>query len=462
MDRSMEIVRCDRFDFVVCGGGLAGAAAALQAARAGRRVALVERYGALGGTATLGGINYLLAGRKLCEKTGKHVRVVGGIFDEWTDALIGAGHAVEPDSIDLSFNPVGWYPRMASGIVFDDDALKLLLDDTLAAAGVRMYYETETIAADRAGERVERVYVHNRDGIVALEAPLFADCTGDADVAAMLGMPFHKGREEDGLTTPATLIMHVENVDTDALVTYQNEHASPKLTEIIERLKAEGIWDFPNEIFVCMQLPQRGVFLINAMSQLRVDGTSEQSVSAALYEGRRIAARMMEIMRAYFPGFASARVRRVCDFMGIRESRRIDSLHDVTLEEALGGERYPDTVAATTYNFDLPDPLKPMYDPMMGDVKRPHAERAHTVIRIPYRALLPKGVENLIVAGRCIGCCREVMGAARITGPAVMTGQAAGMAAGLAERSFSEVDAALLRGRLFAAGVLDPDALPFP
>lgn len=459
MSLAFDSSRSDEYGFVVCGGGVAGVAAALCAARNGMSVALIERNGALGGTATLGGINYLLGGRKL--KDGKHIRTVGGIFDELTDELIAAGEAVEPDSIDMTFNPVGWYPRMASGIVFNEPAMTLLMDEKLARAGVRVYYNSDIIGADSSDGRVECVYIHNKDGIVRIAAKLFADCTGDADLCAICGFPFENGRKEDGLSTPATLIMHVENVDTQAFVSYQNAHNSPKLTEIIDRLKAAGEWDFTTNIFVCMQLPTPGVFLINAMSQVRVDGTSEASVSAALTEGRRIACRMFETVRRNFPGFENARLRRVFDFLGVRESRRIKSLHDVTLEEALSGERYPDTVAATTYNFDLPDPLKPDYDPMLGDVKKPNDEREHTVIRIPYRSLIPKGAQNLIVAGRCIGCCREVMGAARITAPAMMTGEAAGMAAALAGEDFTSVDSGELRKRLFASGVKDPDALPF-
>jgi len=258
--------------------------------------------------------------------------------------------------------------------------------------------------------------------------------------------------------------MYVSHVDGDALVTYQNQHQSPKLVEIIEQLKQKGIWTFPYEIFVTMQMVEKDIFLVNTIRQVGVDGTSEASVSKALADGRRENVRLFNIMKEYFPGFQNARIHKIADYVGVRESRRIHGDYTITVEDALSGKRYADTVAATTYNFDLPDPLKPSYDPMMGDAKRPNAARKHIVIRIPYRSLLPQGVDNLIVAGRCVSTEREVLGPVRIMGPCVMMGQAAGTAAALAKESgyeYRKVDTQRLRRMLWDAGVLDPDKLPF-
>lgn len=456
----MNVKRTDEYDLVVLGGGPAGFAAAVAAARRGCRVALVERNGFLGGVATAAGINQLLGGRKLNEK-GKHVRVVGGIFDELTDRLIAEGSAIEPNTVDPSFNPFGWYPRMASGISCNELALKMALDDMCEKAGVRVYFGTTLIDCEREDERIKSVLVFNKDGAVKLVSRLFADCTGDGDLIEMCGAPFVKGREEDGLMTPCSLEMHVEGVDAHALVSYQNEHESPKLVEIIERLKSEGIWHINSDIFVTVRLLEEDVFLVNTARLPLVDGTKEEDLSRALREGRRYCLDLFKIMKEHFPGFKNARIRKVFDTVGVRETRRIKGEYTVTVKDALSGKKYGDTVAATTYNFDLPDPVKRDYDPMLGDVKKPNTERKHTVIRIPYRALLPLGVDNLIVAGRCISVDRGVLGPARIIGPCMMMGEAAGVAASLAADSFKAVDTALLRKELFDCGVLDPDTLPF-
>lgn len=461
----MRIIREDTYDLVVCGGGMSGFATAVSAARKGLSVALIERTGCLGGTATSAGVNHLLGGRKINEETNEHVRVVGGLFDKLTDYLIERGEAIEPNSIDLSFNAFGWYPRMASGVAFDELALKIALDDFCAEYGVRVYFNTMLTDVEMSGSTIQSVIVYNKDGFIRLNAKVFSDCTGDADLCAMSGCNVLKGRESDGCMTPCSLEMHVENIDTKELVTYQNENQSPKLVEIIERLKQEGIWKFPYEIFVAIRMMKEDVFMVNTIRQIMVDGTSEESVSKAIAAGRKENVELFKIMKEHFPGFKNARIRRVYDYIGVRETRRLVGQYVVTVDDALSGKKYEDCVAATTYNFDLPDPLKPSYDPMMGDAKRPNATRKHVVIHIPYRSLLPKEVENLIVAGRCISAEREVLGAIRVMGPCMMMGQAAGTAAAIAVKEndscFAKVSVPELRNQLWEDGVLNPEELPF-
>ena len=349
-------------------------------------------------------------------------------------------------------------------MAFDETSLKIAFDEFCEKAGVRVYYNTIITKVEKQDNRISAVVAWNKDGFVRLQANCFADCTGDGDISAQAGCPFDKGRKEDGLTTPCSTDMHVDNVDADALVTYQNAHQSPKLVEIIERLKQEGIWTFPYEIFVTIRVVEKDVFMVNTIRQIGIDGTSEAAVSRALAEGRKESVKLFEIIKKYFPGFENSRIRRVYDTLGIRETRRIRGQYTVTVADALTGKRYEDTVAATTYNFDLPDPLRPSYDTMMGDAKNPHAGRKFVVIRIPYRSLLPQNADNLIVAGRCVSVEREVLGPVRIMGPCMMMGQAAGTAAAMAKSCgwcFADVDVAALRQQLWADGVLNPDELPF-
>jgi hypothetical protein len=464
MNYSAKINRIDEYDFVVCGGGPSGFAAALSAARKGVKTAIIEKLGCLGGVATSGGISSFLGGRKLMESSGEHVRVVGGIFDEITDKLIAQGDAIEPNTINLAFNPFGWYPRMASVIPLDENALKILLDELCAQNGIRVYYYTDLCGAVTEDNRISRVIVHNKDGFIAIGATLFADCTGDGDLAEMSGCELAKGRKSDGLMTPASLEMQLDHVDGAALVTYQNEHRSPKLVEIIENLRQRGVWRFPYEIFVCTQLLEKDVFLINTIRQIGVDGTDEQSVSLALARGRRENLELFRIITEFFPGFQNARIRKICDWVGVRETRRIKGRYTISVADALSGKKYHDCVAATTYNFDLPDPLRPSYDPMMGDAKQPNAVRKHIVIQIPYRSLLPRSVTNLIVAGRCISAEREVLGPIRIMGPCMQMGQAAGTAAAIGLKDnviFQAVDIGRLRSTLWSDGVINPEELPF-
>lgn len=457
MKFSMEIERTDRFDVVVCGSGPAGIAAAIQAAREGLHVALVEQGGCFGGNMTSGGVCHLLGGRRWDESSRRMIREVGGIFDEITDRLIKDGDAVDPDTIDVHNNPFGWYPRMAAGIPCDLEALKLKLDEMVLANGVQPFLFTTIVDAQVEKGVVKQIVTYDQSGFRTFEAETFIDATGDAQLAYLCGCPTVKGRASDHLTTPATLMMHVDNVDMDAYVAYQNTHDQPKLIDIINDLKAKGIWTFPFEIYIAIELNDKDVCMVNTVRQIRVDGTDAASITASMIDGRRISRQLLDIMRAYFPGFEHARMRLTANRIGIRESRRIVGRALTTLEDALQGRRYDDEVLKTTYNFDLPDPERPSFDPMLGSVSNPNAVRKHVAIYAPYPVMLPQLVDNIVVCGRCVSVEREVLGPMRITGPAMMGGQAAGFAASLAHegnRAVASVDGSAIKKKLIESGCI--------
>ena len=191
--------------------------------------------------------------------------------------------------------------------------------------------------------------------------------------------------------TPATLIMHVDNVDMEKYVAYQNLHSQPKLINIINDLRSKGIWDFPFEIFIAIQLNNKDVFMVNTVRQIGVDGTDAYSLTNAMIEGRALSQRLLKIMRAHFPGFENARIRFTANTIGIRETRRINGRTMTTLSDALKGKRYKDEVLKTTYNFDLPDPKRPSYDPMLGSVENPNVVRSMWLYMLHILHYFPEG-----------------------------------------------------------------------
>lgn len=457
MKFSAEIERSDRFDVVVCGSGPAGIAAAVQAAREGLAVALIEQSGCFGGNMTSGGVCHLLGGRRWDESGQRMVREAGGLFDEMTDGLIEAGNAVDPDTIDIHNNPFGWYPRMAAGIACDLEALKLKLDELVLENGIQAFLFTTVVGVQVEDDLVQYVVAHDQSGFRTFEAETFIDATGDAQLAFLCGCPTIKGRAEDHLMTPATLVMHVDNVDMDAYVAYQNAHSQPKLIDIIKELEAKGIWSFPFEIFIAIELNDKDVCMVNTVRQVGVDGTDAASLTAAMIDGRKISEELFEIMRDHFPGFGHARMRLTANRIGVRESRRIIGRTMTTLDDALQGRRYDDEVLKTTYNFDLPDPKRPSFDPMLGSVDNPNAIRKHIAIYAPYSVMLPQCIDNLVVCGRCVSVEREVLGPMRITGPAMIGGQAAGFAAALAhdrELNAASVDGRDIKEKLIESGCI--------
>ena len=317
-----NVQRQNFFDVVICGSGPSGFAAAVQASREGLRVALLEQDGCFGGNMTTGGVCHLLGGRRWNASTKRMVREVGGFFDELTDTLIASGKAVDPDSIDAEHNnPFGWYPRMAAGVACDVEALKLELDRYVRAEKITPYLFTTVIDVEKENNCITSVYACDCQGIRSFSAKTFIDATGDAQIAYLAGCPFFKGRDEDHLMTPATLIAHIDHVNMEEYVAYQNLHQSPKLIEIINDLREKGIWTFPFEIFISIELNDPDVCLLNTVRQVGIDGTDASSLTDGMIEGRETTDALMTIMRQYFPGFQNARLRTTSSRIGKKLNR---------------------------------------------------------------------------------------------------------------------------------------------
>lgn len=337
MNFQIQPIERESYDLIVAGGGVTGVSCALAAARRGLNVLLLEKEGCVGGTACASGVMHLLGGRRFDAASDQMVREVGGLFDEITDELIARGEAIDPDDIDVHhFNPYGWYPRMAAGVACDVDALKFHLESKLIAAGVHLRYGSTVINTEVENGCIQSLIVHDKGGFSAFRAKLVADCTGDADIAFQAGCPVLKGRESDSAMCPATLIFYVDHVDTEKYVAYQNVHNSPKLVEIIQKLRKTGEWNYDFEIFIAIETPEKGLFMVNTVRQTDVDGIDADSLTRAMIDGRRLSYELLDIMRQHFPGFENARIRRVFDLMGIRETRRIHARDDHAGKRASG------------------------------------------------------------------------------------------------------------------------------
>ncbi len=435
-----------QYDFIVCGGGMTGVAAAVSAARAGLRTALIEQGGCLGGTATACGVTHLLGGRK--NLPVGQAKNVGGLFEELTKRMAANGWAIEPTAIDRDRNPHGWYPNLAEGVPFDLEHMKVTLEALCMEAGVTLCYFTSVVDVAREAERITHLILHNKSGLFALSAPLFADCTGDGDVAALAGCAMSVGREEDGLMAAASLEMQVEHVDGAALADYIWGQDERRFRRLIASLREEGIWTFPYDIFISVLLTQPDVFMINTIRQVGVNGVDGDSMTRGMVDGRKECLQLFDILKEYFPGFGNSRIRRIAERIGIRETRRLVGMHTLTAAELVAGTRFPDSIACSSYGWDLPDPKRPSHQPLE------HAAKP-TYTHIPYRCLLPREVTNLIVAGRCISVERDVLGPVRVMGPCMGMGSAAGLAASLAlaqDGGFADVSIQALHAALAAAG----------
>jgi len=406
-------------DVAVAGGGPAGIGAALSVARAGARTLLVERYGCLGGMWTTGLLNPLF------DHANK-----GGIVRELV-AELQAREAWRDDPIRPGFLTC-----------FDIEAMKLLLDERMAQAGVDVLFHTWVADAIVEGDALRGLLVENKSGRGAVLAKVVVDCTGDGDVAARAGAPCEKGRDGDGLLQPLTLMFRLTNC-------HFLQQNSGHLHGLMQKAAAElGVELPPFRRPWIIPLPGSGDAVVQAVHVYGVDATDARQLSAACVAARKEAHLLCRIFRQ-IPELRDARLVATAEQIGIRETRRVLGGYVVTLDDLVAGRRHPDGICTATFNIDI-HPIKPAD----GDHARtPRVKPYH----IPYRSLVPRRLDGLLMAGRCISGTHEAHASYRVTGDCVAMGEAAGLAAawcaaeGIAPR---RLDGARLRRELLARKTL--------
>jgi len=460
-ERSVPVARA--YDVVVCGGGPSGCAAALAARREGLTVLLVEGQGQLGGMATSGMVSQWLGGRNQ-----KGQWVVGGLFRSIAEEAASRGYAVLPELDPAKkYHPFGWFNWFIHGIPLDPYGIATFLDDKMKVFDVDVLLFTQAVDVLTAGDRITHVVAFNKSGLTAVPTRAVIDATGDADVAARSGCEYVKGRDEDGLMTPATLEFHISHVDQERLTCYIEEQRDPKLRSKIQELRRRGIWTFPYDIFICTQLTRPDTFYVNTIRLVGIDGTDGRSVTEGMVRGREEVERLLAILREHIPGFEQAQLKAVAPLLGVRESRRIVADSMMTVRDLSEGNAFPDTVGFSMYGWDLPDPNKPSVQPFASDDARQgyrYTVKKGLVTPLPYRVMLPRPIRNLICPGRAVCVERQVLGPVRVMAPCMAMGEASGIAASqVVSRGvgFSDVDVSQLRQRLRELGaIVDENALP--
>lgn len=434
-------------DVAVCGGGVAGCAAAIAARRAGLSVLVVESQGQLGGMGTSGLVAHWLGGRT---QDGQDW-VVGGIFRELAEEAVSRGIALLPRAdAGVKYQPHGWLGGLLHGVPFDPFAMAALLDDRLADFGVTVLFGAQAVDAVVRNDAITHVRIVSKSGLQAVAVRAVIDATGDADLAARTGCEVCAGRDGDGRMTPATLMFHVDNVDQAELAAYIAEKDQPRFKALIADLRAQGEWPFPYEIFISVQLTEPGTMMINTPRLCEVNGTDAVSLSEAYRRGRAEIRQLLDVMRRHFPGFQNVRLKAVASLMGVRETRRIVGDFVLSVDDLVNGKSFDDAIGFSSYGWDLPDPKRPSHQPMANVRKLPFTP-------IPYRILVPRPVTNLICPGRAVSVERDVLGPLRVMAPVMAMGEAAGLAAAQVVRKgmgFAKVDVSALRTELRAHGAI--------
>jgi len=419
-------------DVVVAGAGASGVAAAIQAARRGGKVILFDRGPCAGGILSMG-----LLPSVIHMSDGKNL-LAGGICLEMCRSIA--------DRMRRPFNS-NWFN-------VHPEAVKIVLDEMLAEAGVEVFYETTLCRALTRRGRIHAAAVMTRRGMMAITGKYFIDATGDGALAMLAGAPCAYGSEEHEIQGP-TLCSYFTDIDFSALPEAVRERGLGR-AEWRQAMTSGESLPVQEGHFVGLfrNGPDSGSGNLGHI--YGTDVLDPVSLSAAYREGRRQAWAFRDFFRSHVAGFAKAELGATASLLGVRESRRIVGEYVLTREDYLARRHFRDDIGCFAYGIDIHSGKTDVAAQAKVEIRlgRSYYEAGENY-GIPYRALLPRNTVNLLVAGRCIATDRAMQASIRIVPGCMITGQAAGAAAALAlqtERPLRRIAVGKLRSVLRSAG----------
>jgi hypothetical protein len=389
-------------DVVVCGAGPAGIAAAINAARGGAKVRLLEVHGCLGGVWTAGALTWIL---DYANKPGLMAEIVRHLQKR---------HAV----------------AHARSVAYDVEQMKLLLEEMVTAAGVRVQYHTRVVAAVKgADNRLSLVLTESKSGRQAWKAKTFIDTTGDGDVAALAGCKFEYGSPDAGLAQPMSLMALLTGLDATEVTPFTRELAEKggwaKPKENLRR-EMEKAGSSPSYAMPTMFHLREDLFALMANHEYGVSPMDAGQMTAATMHARAELHRLVNGLRSLGGVWSKVKIVATGEQIGVREGRRIHGLYEVTQDDLANGAKFDDAICRVTFGIDVhsTDPTKTKAIEAKPVKSRPYD--------VPLRSLIARDVGGLLMAGRCISGDFIAHSSYRVTGNSVAMGEAAGVAAALA------------------------------
>lgn len=436
----------DEADVVVIGAGPSGIAASICASRLGKKVYLIEATGCLGGLGTTGlvpgfapmgdGINFLADGiaREIIERLKKY-NYANFSYDNLSE--------------------MRWIP-------YNPEYLKLVYDELVLENKIEVRLFTKLIDAVVEDSKINYVVLSGNSSIYAIEGKMFLDCTGDAVLSYLAGVPCEVG-DENGNTQAPTLCSIFANVDWEKYRNFLKETGQGgSLLKTLRKAIEDGVFSVPD-----LHLP--GAFLngkyIAGMNVGHLYGTDcldDIQLTKAMINGRKLVQEFLYFYRNYVPGFENAELVVTAPILGVRETRRIIGKYILTAEDFLARRNFPDEIGRYNYPIDIhrSTPSEEDYKAFEEEFFKMYRYKEGESYGIPYRSLVPVNIKNLLVAGRCISTDRKMQGSTRVMPCCFITGQAAGTAASLCiENNVTpeELDTQILRETLRTFGAYIPN-----
>lgn len=380
-------------DVIVCGGGPAGFASALAAARSGVKVRLIELQGYLGGVMTAGALTYLLDYEN---KNGVMAEIVSKL--EKSNTCLHAQ-------------------------IFDAEYMKYLLEELCLEAGVEIRYHTRVVAAYRKGSKIDTIITESQSGREAWKAKVFIDATGNGDLGALAGCSFEVGHPVTGKVQPSSMELIVTGLKNEDMLAHNltihaktTDHSTPKknLFDTIQKAGFKASYGRP----VLMPI-RNDLFQLGINHEYGVNALDAQSITNATINARRECFRIVDGLRSLGGIWKDIRIVATSDQIGLREGRRIKGKYVITKEDIVKGATFNDAICKVTFPVDIHalDPDDEAYH--NGGIRSKPYD-------IPLRALIAADLDNMLMAGRCISGDFYAHASYRVIGNAIPMGEAAG------------------------------------
>lgn len=421
-------------DVLIVGGGPAGVAAGLAAAKQGADVRLIEAHSCLGGMGTAGmvpafmqftdGVNFL----------------ADGIGREIFEALQEAGGCFPP----------------GGGNGIRAEVLKRVYDDLLTNAGIPFTFHTQLVDVTVENGQVRQAICADKAGLFAVQAAVFVDCTGDGDLAAMAGASYEKG-DADGNMMPGTLCSLWAGIDWQAVRESGLGAGNSRIEEAFE----DGVFSLEDRHLPGMWQVGEALGGGNIGHTFEVDGTDAESLTRAYLWGRKSLQEYERYYKSYLKGFEEMKLVATGPLLGVRETRRIIGDYVLNFEDFKTLAVFDDEIGRYSYPVDIhiARPDKESYEKFHKELTTLRLGKGESY-GIPYRALTPVGLTNVLVGGRCVSTDRNMQASIRVMPGCYITGQAAGVAAAMVVQAGTDTRGIEIKGlqaRLKAMGAYLPN-----
>jgi len=414
---------------LVVGGGPAGTIAAIAAANLGAHTILIEKNGFLGGNLTAAGIDTIYGLYSVGEKP---VKMIGGYPDQIIEKL---------SALNACYERVNTYGA-GIGLTFGVEEMKLVLERMAINAGVQILYHTIMPEVFTKDQQVFGICIASKSGLTRIDAKVFIDATGDADLVARAGGAFEKSGEASPVQS-CTAVFFMGNVD---LAEYMKWGGKSKLWQTMKEVSKSGLYNLPRLEGSFHATPVPTLIEANMTRIANVDSTDVESITSAEIEGREQVQQYARFLKENVPGFENAYLSKTGSHIGVREGRRVIGEYILTREDVIEGRKFADAIVRCG---------QPIEDHHLGSDTTWVYVNDFGYYDIPYRCLLPKGLDNVIAAGRCLSASHDAHASARSSGTAMGMGQAAGIASIIAlekDQPYRTIEVSELQANLRSIG----------